>query len=162
MDTVRRSGAGDPFSRIGIDVVDLHRIDRIVRDFGGSAADVLLDAHEVESSADLGHAELVRVVGAALGTKEAWVKARLRRPAGWRFPDACFVPRPDQERSPSEPAFRAVLDRFRADLAIDSVMDGVVRDGGAAVDPAGDTAAESPGHAWYGVLDRWLVSAVIL
>lgn len=132
--------------RIGVDVVDLHRIERIVQDFGASAARILLHPQEALACTDLERDELVLAVAAALGSKEAWVKARLRRPSGWRFPHTRFAAQPD---TPHEPEVEAVLRRFRRDLDVDPLVRGVVRTG------------DDADRAWYGVHDRWLISAVI-
>lgn len=128
-------------SRIGVDVLDLNRIGRIAGDFGPAADVALLDAAEQAAVARLDAPERARALAAALGTKEAWLKARGRRPDGWRFPDARYVPEAGRPGHVD-----AVIGRFLDDLDVHLGGAGTVHDGWA-------------WHAYHH--QRWLVAAVI-
>jgi len=141
---------------IGVDVVGLDRIERIEREYRRSAHERLLDPGERERVGRLGPGESAFALAAALGAKEAWLKAHGRRPPDWAFADARYEPRRDacgDPRGGDGPPEAAAwfIDRFRADLGTPVEASGRV--GGA---PMAD------GWACHARLGRWLVAAVIL
>jgi 4'-phosphopantetheinyl transferase superfamily len=143
-------------ARLGVDVVCLDRIARIAGVDPGAAARTLLSPAE---RAGPGHADPHRLA-AAVATKEAWLKAVGRRPAGWSFPDVSFRAAGDggaDDRGPGArpPAVTAVLDAFAGDLAIVVLGEGSV---GAVPH---DTGARPDNWAWYGHTGPWLVAAVL-
>ena len=100
-----------------------------------------------------------RRLGAALGTKECWIKARAGRPAGWTFDRAAFVP---CERTSVPEIVQALIAEFASSLGATDIETGAVigdvdEQGGG--DPA--FSADRGNWAWHGLSDEWLISAVI-
>ncbi|MEU3351638.1 4'-phosphopantetheinyl transferase superfamily protein [Streptomyces sp. NPDC037389] len=141
--------------RIGIDVVDLGRMRRIADDYGPAAAGTLLAPDEHAALAGLDAAGRARAIGVAVGVKEAWLKAHGRRPPGWLFPHAHYVPG-DQD-APSALLDAALAD-FAHDLGTPPAGTGRVTALPGAPAPAGTTA----GWAWHAPYEHWLISAVVV
>jgi hypothetical protein len=131
---------------LGVDVVDLTRVGRMYADFAEPTSAALLSAPERRALHRLGPDERVLALAAALGVKEAWLKATGRRPGGWRFPDARYEP----DGPPGPVEVGAVRARFLADLGLPLAGAGTVPE------PAG-----APAHAWYARYGDFLIAAVL-
>lgn len=141
--------------RIGIDVVDLGRMRRITDDYGPAAAATLLAPAEHAALTGLDADGRARVIGAAVGVKEAWLKAHGRRPPGWLFPHAHYAPG-DVADGP------ALLDAALADFAHD-LGTPPARTGRVTALPGAPAPAGTPtGWAWHAPYEHWLVSAVVV
>jgi phosphopantetheinyl transferase (holo-ACP synthase) len=142
---------------VTVDVVDLRRLERIAADFGPALERRLLHPVERERLATLDADGRVRRVGAALGAKEAWIKARARRPPGWTFDRAALLPA--CEAAPPA-AVQALLAAFVGDLGVTAVETGRVVEDPDLLEPSG---AAPPGSrwAWHGRYDHWLIAALL-
>jgi phosphopantetheinyl transferase (holo-ACP synthase) len=120
---------------VAVDVVDLRRIARLRHDCGDAFARRVLHQREHGERGDLD-----RRLAAAVAVKEAWIKARGERPAGWSFADLAVVP---ETGAPEH--VRLAVEQFAADLGATSV----------------ETCTVDGRWACHGVHERWLIAAVL-
>lgn len=142
--------------QVTVDVVSLARMRRLASERHAVVDRMLL--HPLERAGASG-AERARRLGAALGTKECWIKAHADRPPGWTFDRAAFVP---CARSSAPAAVQALIAEFASSLDATDIEAGVVI--GDVDDDAGDRAASLASRgswAWHGLFDEWLISAVV-
>jgi hypothetical protein len=132
---------------VTVDVVDLRRIERIAADFGPALERRLLHPLEREQLAAMEPPAKVRRLGAALATKEAWIKAQSGRPSGWTFDLAAFLPVAVCDRPG---AVDSLVVEFVEDLGATSVEVGIVCEGAAGAH-----------WAWHGLYEHWLISALL-
>lgn len=126
-------------AQVTVDVVSLDRLERLAAEHGPALDRMLLHPSEIEGAQG---PDRLRRLGAALATKECWIKARGRRPEGWTFPDAAYVP---GDASLVSEDVRGLITAFSRDLDVTDIQVGTVN---------GELA-------WHGLHERWLISAVL-
>jgi phosphopantetheinyl transferase (holo-ACP synthase) len=130
--------------RVTVDVVSLERLERLAEAHGPTLDRLLLHPSEREGARG---PDRLRRLGAALATKECWIKAQGRRPDGWTFASAAF--RPCDASLAGDDVHRLIA-AFSRDLDVTDVQLGTVH---------GELAEGQ--WAWHGIHERWLISAVL-
>ncbi len=155
---IARNAGAQPVAdrgRVTVDVVSLSRMRRLDAEHGPALERMLLHPSERVAACD---PDRLRCLAASLGTKESWIKARAARPAGWTFDRGAFSP---CEAAALPVAVHALIDVFVADLEATTIQAGTVRGYAGGPDEPADGRASAAHWAWHGIVEDWLVSAVV-